>query len=533
VACGTDDETKLISNDGSGGVGTQPTQTVPGSGAPAPPDLGYEVVEKLAPIESVEILILESFPEQYIVQVTSGLPGGCATFSHSEVNEVGTTIEILVYNTVPAPDQQIACTAIYGLHDENIGLGSDFDRGVEYTVMVNGNPAGSFTTLVPGGSAGLPPVGDGPEFVVEPVPVESLEIIIGEDSRGPVTYYAHVIAGLTNGCKELIDPNVVRSGRFGFDVYPVVKVPTGDVACTDDYRIDSVEAELGVVGEELVACAMYTVTAGKFSTQFQAIAPNVRCADPGEATPTPAPPTNGGGSIISDAQALEFSLEAKGADVEYGGRSEFSKMFGLSPSEMKINGVGVQIFQFAPGTSAEKASEGVSLGGTTIVNPDGSAMNVLWIAPPHWYLFGNSIILYVGNDAETGELLDSVAGKFTGRDFENAGSDTGDEDSEFTTRMAQIERVTIASTRSIPAQHLIGVTIALGGSCEKFEAIDWSVEGREVQIRVTTQVPTAPVSCTLAIIYEDQSINIGSDFEKGVEYDVIVNGERQGTFVGG
>jgi hypothetical protein len=77
------------------------------------------------------------------------------------------------------------------------------------------------------------------------------------------------------------------------------------------------------------------------------------------------------------------------------------------------------------------------------------------------------------------------------------------------------------------------VTIALGGSCEKFEAIDWSVEGREVQIRVTTQVPTAPVPCTLAIIYEDQSINIGSDFEKGVEYDVIVNGERQGTFVGG
>jgi hypothetical protein len=41
------------------------------------------------------------------------------------------------------------------------------------------------------------------------------------------------------------------------------------------------------------------------------------------------------------------------------------------------------------------------------------------------------------------------------------------------------------------------------------------------------------VPCTLAIIYEDQSINIGSDFEAGIEYDVIVNGERQGTFFGG
>ena len=48
-----------------------------------------------------------------------------------------------------------------------------------------------------------------------------------------------------------------------------------------------------------------------------------------------------------------------------------------------------------------------------------------------------------------------------------------------------------------------------------------------------TQVPTALMMCTLAIGYEDQSINIGSDFEAGVEYDVFVNGERQGTLVGG
>jgi hypothetical protein len=39
--------------------------------------------------------------------------------------------------------------------------------------------------------------------------------------------------------------------------------------------------------------------------------------------------------------------------------------------------------------------------------------------------------------------------------------------------------------------------------------------------------------CTLSIAYEDHSINIGSEFEAGVEYDVFVNGERQGTFFGG
>lgn len=126
-------------------------------------------------------------------------------------------------------------------------------------------------------------------------------------------------------------------------------------------------------------------------------------------------------------------------------------------------------------------------------------------------------------------MLDSIATKFAGGSL----GDVEVDDLAFTERLAMIENVSIASTRSIPAQHMIGVTIALGGSCETFKSIDWSVEGREVQIEVLTQVPTAPVPCTLAIIYEDQSINIGSDFEAGVEYDVIVNGERQGSFFGG
>ena len=78
------------------------------------------------------------------------------------------------------------------------------------------------------------------------------------------------------------------------------------------------------------------------------------------------------------------------------------------------------------------------------------------------------------------------------------------------------------------------MTIALGGSCEEFAGLDWRVEGREIIIDVTTitKVPTAPVPCTLAIIYEDQSVNIGDKYETGAEYDVIVNGERHGTFIG-
>ncbi|MBC8453065.1 MAG: hypothetical protein H8D69_01190 [Chloroflexi bacterium] len=535
IACGTD-ETKIVSNDGTGGVGAQPTAGPGGDTEPIEPggDLGYEVVEVLAPIESVQILVLESFPEQYVIQVISGLPSGCTSFSHAEVTQDGSDIKIAVYNTVPDPEQlaAISCTAIYGLHDENVALGSDFDRDTRYTVEVNGQHFGYFQAGV---SATIPgdglPLADEDGFVVEPAAVEGLEIIIGEDSRGPVTYYAHVLWGLSNGCKVSLDPNLVQDSRNVFTVYPLVKAPTGDVACTDDYRIDSAQVELGVVGEGLVSCALYTVNAGRETVEFQAIAPNVRCADPSEATPTPAPLPGGGGSIIADSQALELTLESKGAVVEYGGQG-VAQQFGLFPTELKVNGQLVLVYEFAPGSSAQEASETVSSDGSTFQTEDGAVMSVLWIEPPHFYLFGNAILLYIGNDAEMGKLLDSVADQFAGGSYplsDDAVEDLG----EFESRRASVERVSIASTRSIPAQHMIGITIMLSNGCEEFKSIDWSVEGREVHIEVLTQVPVEPVPCTLAIAYEDHSINIGSDFETGVEYDVFVNGDRQGSFFGG
>jgi hypothetical protein len=541
IACGTD-ETKLVSNDGNdgnGGVGAQPTETPgeqPADDDPSIPSgsIGYDVVEKLAPIESVQILTLESYPEQFVVQVISGLSGGCAVFDRADVVQDGTDIHIAVYNLVPAPDAEIMCTAIYGIHDENVGLGSDFERGTTYTVYVNDVESGTFTT----GSASLPS-GDLPgfppqdaEFIVEAAPVEGLEIIIGEDSRGPVTYYAHVLWGLSNGCMESIEPNMIQSGRNVFDIYAMAKSPTGEMACTDDYRIDSAQVELGVVGEGLVSCATYTVNYGEESVEFQAIAPNVRCADPDLATPTPAPFPGGGSSIIADSLAFELSLEAKGADVVSGGQSDAAKQFGVLPTEFKVNGAQVLVYEFGPGTAATDAAKTVSSDGSTFEMADGSVMSVHWIANPHFYSYGNAIVLYIGDDSQIGALLDSIATQFAGPKFELTGDDVGD-DFEKTSKIATIEKVSIASTRSIPAQHLIGVTMMLSGSCETFKSIDYSVEGREVHIEVLTQIPTVPVPCTLAIIYEDQSINIGDKYDTGVEYDVIVNGERQGTFIGG
>jgi hypothetical protein len=91
----------------------------------------------LAPIESVDVRVAESFPPQYFLDVVSGLPGGCAQFDRYEVERSGTDITVTVWNLEPAPGSMVICTAIYGYVEHAIALGSDFVSGTTYTVHVN------------------------------------------------------------------------------------------------------------------------------------------------------------------------------------------------------------------------------------------------------------------------------------------------------------------------------------------------------------------------------------------------------------
>ena len=522
VACGTDEDS-LIPR-GNDGVGSQPTQSPT---TQQPIDEPYDTVEVLAPIESVQILVLESYPEQFVVQVISGIPNGCAAYSRYEVTQDGTDIKIAVYNTQPAPDVLLACTAIYGLNEVDIPLGSEFERGTTYSVHVNDRPAEKFTT----GSSPLP-TEDDIDFVAEPAPIESFEIIMSHDSRGTTAYHASLLWALTNGCKESLEPSVERIDDMTFRIQVFTKAPKGDVACTDDLRYDDAQIDLGVVGKELNPCSVYKVIVGRGEGElvetFQAAGPTILCAVPDE-TATPTPPTSGGGggSLIADSQALEITLKSKGADVQFGGKSDVGELFGLLPTELKVNGERVVIFEFAPGTSAEKASATVSSDGTSFKNEDGSIMSVRWIAPPHFYLFGNSIVHYVGSEESVVDLLDSTLTKFAGD-----GVVSGTDD-EWVFKKAVVEQVLIASTRSIPAQHNLNITVQLANGCEEIDSYQWHLEGELVVAEVTTRVPSGPVACTLAIGYSDISMSLGSDFKAGVEYDVIVNGERQGSFFGG
>ena len=91
--------------------------------------------EVLAPIDGLDVSVLESSPLQYMLTVRAGLPSGCAEKNRHETRRVAETINVTVLNWMPAGSPP--CTMIYGSYELNINLGSDFRRGTTYTVSVN------------------------------------------------------------------------------------------------------------------------------------------------------------------------------------------------------------------------------------------------------------------------------------------------------------------------------------------------------------------------------------------------------------
>jgi hypothetical protein len=101
------------------------------SATPPPLEAGRQ--REPAPIEALSVRIAESSPPQVFVDVTTGLPGGCARFDSAVVTRAGAVITLTMWNSMPSGP--VACTAIYGYLRHTVALGA-FDPGT-YTLRVN------------------------------------------------------------------------------------------------------------------------------------------------------------------------------------------------------------------------------------------------------------------------------------------------------------------------------------------------------------------------------------------------------------
>ena len=98
---------------------------------------GRAVVVKESPVESVELIILESFPPQYRIKVISSMSGSsCSQFNGYDISRSsGNRIQVKLTYLFPAGE--VMCTRDIAYAETDIHLGSDFDPNEEYTVLVN------------------------------------------------------------------------------------------------------------------------------------------------------------------------------------------------------------------------------------------------------------------------------------------------------------------------------------------------------------------------------------------------------------
>jgi inhibitor of cysteine peptidase len=109
--------------------GAEPTPTPAAPGGDEPPVAGQ------AAVESIEILILESFPVQVHVVARGNLPDGCTSIDQITEERDGETFRVTITTTRPA-DQM--CTQALVPFEETIALDVYGLPAGTYAVDVNG-----------------------------------------------------------------------------------------------------------------------------------------------------------------------------------------------------------------------------------------------------------------------------------------------------------------------------------------------------------------------------------------------------------
>ena len=86
-----------------------------------------------APIDSATVIVLDSNPPKYTVDIIAGLPDGCSSPASHSVRRDGLTYEVEVLNRHTGAE---VCPAIYGQYELAVEL-DDVQTGQPYTVKVN------------------------------------------------------------------------------------------------------------------------------------------------------------------------------------------------------------------------------------------------------------------------------------------------------------------------------------------------------------------------------------------------------------
>ena len=99
----------------------------------SPPTAPSVLIEPIS-IESVDVLVMESFPPQAAAHVTGVIGDGCSELHSVQQQRTGTTVVMTILRERP---RDAICTQIAKLYDETIPLEGTFPPG-PYDLIVNG-----------------------------------------------------------------------------------------------------------------------------------------------------------------------------------------------------------------------------------------------------------------------------------------------------------------------------------------------------------------------------------------------------------
>lgn len=113
---------------------------------------------------------------------------------------------------------------------------------------------------------------------------------------------------------------------------------------------------------------------------------------------------NGAGDDVV-APAFVGEWESSGATVVTGGQIPVSLFDGAAGQTYIVDDAELQVYQFKDEATAEAAAGTISADGGMI-----NDVSVRWAGAPHFYRLGDTIVLYVGDDAATLERLGGAFG---------------------------------------------------------------------------------------------------------------------------
>jgi hypothetical protein len=253
----------LLAGCGLLGQTEEATPTIPAGDTPEATEEVGEVEPQEVEIETVEILLLESFPVQVNVIVSGNLPDGCSTLNEPRPRREGNTF---VVNLVASRIADEICTQALVPFDQVIPLDVEGLPAGTYSVSVNGT-TDTFTLDVDNILVEeTPQVEETPEAETTPE-AEATPTAVAEDVAGTITGLVwHDLCGVTggeggeaavpsSGCVALEDGGYTANGNLDEDEPGIGDVvvslgagtcpaPETETAITDaggNYRFEGLE----------------------------------------------------------------------------------------------------------------------------------------------------------------------------------------------------------------------------------------------------------------------------------------------------